>query len=174
MSAGRRNSRRLLQFPVLVGLYARGDYPFVFAAVEQRRGDDEIGGAAVGGERHVVERCEAHETHHVVLVALHYQVVAEEDEHVHGAFGYHRPYLEIASERAAELADHFRGFVLQHLLERLPYQTAGGAGADEPAVLEHSGVVFHPVHEFRLAGIVGHESDSPDHISENLAIGLTI
>ena len=159
-----------LQFAVFVGVYAAWDHAAVLGACVERGRDDEIGGAAVRGERNVVQGGQADQPHHVILVTLHDQVVAEEHQHVDLPLGDHAADLEVPAERTAEKADDGGSLGAELFCKRLRDEAACGAGAEQMAVLQRACVVTYPIQQLLLPGVMCDQCDVCYHVRNILKI----
>ena len=157
-------SRYLGEFSVFVRFDAGWDDSLVIPAFVQRRGYYEIRRASVHGKRNIIKRCQSGEPHHIVLVPLHYQVVAEEDEHVYLALRNHGPNLEIPAKRTAQKAYYGRNVLTAKSGESLPHKPSRSTGAVEVALAKRACIVLHPAHEFIFPGVVSHKSNVFYHI----------
>lgn len=133
-----------------VGLEVRHEAGVVFA--HEGRGDDEVGGGSVTGERDVPDDGHAEEGFYIRVVGLGFERVPEEDQEVDFVLGDLCADLHVSAEGAAlEFVNLEPEFLLQ--------EAAGGAGGVDLVGGEGALIELGPLQEIALHVVMGDEGD---------------
>jgi hypothetical protein len=118
--------------------------------IHQRGCQQEIGGGPVAGKGDIPGYGQTEKGLDIGVMRLRFHGVPEEDKNVDLSFGYTGADLLVTAERAAEVPG-------DGLSERLLYERAGGAGAEELVFGEGALIIDSPLDKFGFFVVVSYE-----------------